>query len=113
MKLILKLEKIFLFTLLLYLYSSVLHFSLLLFFIFFFIPDISIVGYIFNTKIGAITYNIFHSYILPVILLIVGLLMTNSFSQMIAIIWIEHILFDRILGYGLKYFDSFKHTHLS
>jgi hypothetical protein len=23
-----------------------------------------------------------------------------------------HASFDRILGYGLKYFDSFKHTHL-
>lgn len=113
MNLILKIEKIFLFTLLLYLYIFVLHFSISLFFILFFIPDISIIGYSINTRIGAITYNIFHSYILPISLLILGLVIANSFSQMIAIIWIEHILFDRILRYGLKHFDSFQHTHLS
>jgi hypothetical protein len=30
----------------------------------------------------------------------------------IGVIWIAHIGFDRALGYGLKYPDSFKATHL-
>jgi hypothetical protein len=30
----------------------------------------------------------------------------------VALIWIAHIGFDRLLGYGLKYISDFKHTHL-
>jgi Domain of unknown function (DUF4260) len=30
----------------------------------------------------------------------------------IALIFLAHSTFDRVAGYGLKYFDSFDHTHL-
>src|SRR3954470_22529461 len=33
-------------------------------------------------------------------------------SQAAALIWFAHIGLDRALGYGLKYDDSFQHTHL-
>ena len=30
----------------------------------------------------------------------------------VCLIWLAHIGFDRLLGYGLKYPDAFKDTHL-
>jgi hypothetical protein len=30
----------------------------------------------------------------------------------VGVIWIGHIGMDRLLGYGLKYDDNFKNTHL-
>ena len=30
----------------------------------------------------------------------------------LGLVWLAHIGMDRVLGYGLKYNDSFKHTHL-
>jgi hypothetical protein len=30
----------------------------------------------------------------------------------VAIIWFGHIGMDRLVGFGLKYPDSFQHTHL-
>jgi hypothetical protein len=31
---------------------------------------------------------------------------------LVGIIWVAHIGFDRLLGYGLKYETGFKDTHL-
>jgi len=33
-------------------------------------------------------------------------------TLLFAIIWLAHIGFDRMLGYGLKYVTFFKDTHL-
>ncbi|MCL4805949.1 MAG: DUF4260 family protein, partial [Anaerolineae bacterium] len=30
----------------------------------------------------------------------------------VALIWLAHIGLDRMLGFGLKYPDAFRHTHL-
>ena len=30
----------------------------------------------------------------------------------LGLVWLAHIGLDRLLGYGLKYDDSFQHTHL-
>lgn len=77
------------------------------------LPDVFMVGYLKSTKLGAIVYNIGHSTPVPAILLGLGLLDTNSWLIALAAIWFGHIGWDRLLGYGLKYNDSFKHTHLS
>jgi hypothetical protein len=34
-------------------------------------------------------------------------------ARFIALIWIAHIAFDRLLGFGLKYPTQFKDTHLN
>lgn len=83
----------------------------LLFLYFFFIPDLALVAYWAGPRFGAIFYNIMHSYMLPLALLIM------SFSEKpqwfsLAIIWLAHISFDRMLGYGLKYQQSIHFTHL-
>ncbi len=48
--------------------------SWLLFAALFLIPDISMVGYLFNPKIGAYLYNLVHNYALAASLLIIAAL---------------------------------------
>lgn len=96
----------------LYFYHS-LHLSWLTFAIFLLAPDLSAIGYLMNTRIGSITYNIAHTYALPLTVAVLALLLDWSLGLQIALIWTAHIGMDRIVGYGLKYPDDFKHTHLN
>ena len=75
-------------------------------------PDLAMAGYAFGPKVGAVVYNIVHTYALPVALGVAGLLTGWSLALPLALIWMAHIGIDRTLGYGLKYADGFKHTHL-
>lgn len=75
-------------------------------------PDIGIAGYLFNTKIGTITYNITHHKGLAVGLICAGWYFSNEWTVLIGIIMFAHSNLDRVLGYGLKYPDHFRHTHL-
>ncbi len=75
-------------------------------------PDISMLGYLINPKVGAWLYNIVHHQILAIGLGVVGLL-TNAPDLLFAgILLFGHSAMDRAFGYGLKYTDDFKHTHL-
>ncbi|MBC8508108.1 MAG: DUF4260 family protein [Anaerolineales bacterium] len=38
--------------------------------------------------------------------------MKNLIIQLIGVIMLGHSSLDRVIGYGLKYPDSFQHTHL-
>jgi hypothetical protein len=70
------------------------------------------IGYAINARVGAITYNAIHSYIGP----LVGgyaLFTSKHLPLLLALVWIAHIAFDRILGFGLKYTTCFKDTHLN
>ncbi|MBU9713235.1 DUF4260 domain-containing protein [Bacillus tamaricis] len=71
------------------------------------------VGYMRNNKTGAALYNLFHTYCLPAIMIISGVLFTSSPLLMAGLIWTAHIGMDRMLGYGLKYPSHFKDTHLN
>jgi hypothetical protein len=73
-------------------------------------PDIAMVGYLRGTRVGAWSYNAFHTYVSPLICL--GGSLYVPMLLPIAIVWAAHIAMDRALGYGLKYEDAFKHTHL-
>lgn len=83
-----------------------------LFVVLFFAPDLSFLGYLAGERIGAIAYNTLHTYLLPLLLGILGHLLGNELVLSLAAIWIAHIGADRALGYGLKYSDSFSQTHL-
>lgn len=85
-------------------------YSWLLFAILFFAPDLSFVGYIAGPRAGAIAYNAFHSFAGPLVLASTFLL--TEISPAVPLIWIAHIGFDRMLGYGLKYPSGFADTHL-
>lgn len=108
---ILKLEEvcIFLFSLWLFWLTG---YSWWIFALLFFVPDLSMIGYMINTRIGAITYNIVHHRGLAIIVYLIGIFLHLKGIQLAGIILLSHLSFDRILGYGLKYSDNFKHTHL-
>jgi hypothetical protein len=86
------------------------HHSWLLFAAVVFLPDVSALGYLAGSRVGATCYNLAHTYALPVILGIA--LHFVGWSLSIPLIWVAHIGFDRILGYGLKYNAGFGFTHL-
>src|SRR2546423_5677963 len=75
-------------------------------------PDLSIFGYAINTKVGAAIYNIFHHKGIAAFIFMIGIYIQNPITELIGIILFAHSSFDRFLGYGLKYSDSFSHTHL-
>lgn len=77
----------------------------------FLLPDLSMLGYAAGKKIGAASYNAAHSYIAPVVWLLIGQI-EPFFSPQIALIWVAHIALDRVLGFGIKTTEGFRHTHL-
>ena len=76
------------------------------------LPDIGMLGYVVNTRIGALTYNLFHHKAIALGVWILGLYMGNEWIELSGIILFGHASMDRIFGYGLKYPDHFQHTHL-
>ena len=77
----------------------------------FFIPDLFAVGYFISPKVGAVMYNFSHHKLTAIVLIAYGLL-GHSLSLLTGLLFYGHSSFDRILGYGLKYLDSFSQTHL-
>lgn len=75
-------------------------------------PDISIVGYIINSRAGAALYNIVHHKGIAVIVFLMGWIWLAPGLQLIGLILFAHACLDRMLGMGLKYPDHFQHTHL-
>lgn len=76
-------------------------------------PDLSMLGYLQNEKVGAYVYNVFHTYVLALFVIGIGYLMASTFLIGLGFIWTAHIGMDRMLGFGLKYTDSFQSTHLA
>jgi hypothetical protein len=75
-------------------------------------PDISMLGYLGGTKAGAFFYNLFHHKAVAVAVIIGGYLLHNEYLLLTGWLLLGHSSFDRMMGYGLKYNDSFQHTHL-
>ncbi len=75
-------------------------------------PDLSMLGYLFGPRVGAITYDAVHHRAVSVALFILGGVLGAPWMQAAALILFAHSSLDRVLGYGLKYPDSFQHTHL-
>ncbi len=88
------------------------HASWLLFAILFLAPDLFMLGYLANVRIGSAVYNFAHTYLTPAILLAAAFFAAKPQLFPIALIWTAHIGFDRLLGFGLKYPTHFKDTHL-
>lgn len=109
----LKAECAVLFVLVLYVYFCIYAFSLRDFIIFFFIPDLSMVGYLKSPKLGAYIYNTVHNLILPCVLFLFGIVGKETVLMTMSLILFAHIFMDRMFGYGLKYSDTFEHTHIS
>jgi hypothetical protein len=75
-------------------------------------PDISMLGYLAGNKVGAWSYNIFHHKGIAVLLLITGVFANVDECFFTGVILLGHASMDRVAGYGLKYENGFKFTHL-
>jgi hypothetical protein len=91
---------------------SMLDFAWWWFLVLFLVPDIGMVGYAWGPKLGAWTYNLTHHLGLATLLIIAGAMLSLPWLELAGIIMLGHSAFDRTMGYGLKYPDSFHHTHL-
>jgi Domain of unknown function (DUF4260) len=111
MKSILKLEELAEFVLGILIFSR-LDFAWWYFPLLIFTPDLGMLGYLINPKIGAWMYNLVHHKALAILILILGYYQQNQIVLLIGTILFAHSAFDRLNGYGLKYEDSFQHTHL-
>lgn len=76
------------------------------------LPDLSMIGYLVNTKIGAWGYNFFHHKFVAITILILGFWFNHSLLTLAGVVLFGHSAMDRIFGYGLKFNDNFKNTHL-
>ena len=87
-------------------------FGWLLLLVLFLAPDLSMLGYLAGPRVGAMSYDVVHSYALPIALGALGVVSGTDLEMQLALIWLAHIGIDRALGYGLKYPTGFKDTHL-
>jgi hypothetical protein len=108
---LLRLEGAALFGLSLYGYHS-LGASWLVFLALFLWPDLAMLGYLANVRVGAALYNLVHTEVFPLVLAGIAYSTHRSNWLAFALIWFAHIGWDRMLGYGLKYPTFFKDTHL-
>ena len=111
MKNLLRLEEFALFLLAVYLFAQ-LDFPWWLFLILFLTPDLGALGLLGGARLGAITYNLTHHKGLAVAFYLVGALAGVEVMQLVGVIMLAHSSLDRVLGYVLRYTDSFDHTHL-
>jgi hypothetical protein len=111
MNTLLKLEEGALFLLSLFLFSQ-LNFAWWWFPALLLLPDIGMIGYLINPKIGAYTYNFLHFRLVATIVALYAVTYGNDYWKLAAIILFAHISFDRMIGYGLKYTNGFDKTHL-
>ena len=86
----------------------------LMFVVLLLVPDLSMLGYLAGNRIGAAIYNAAHTYLAPALLaLLACALHAPAWVTLVALIWAAHIGVDRLLGFGLKYPEGFKPTHLA
>ncbi len=111
MKTALKLDEAGIFLIGVFLFSM-LDYSWWLFPVLFLLPDLSMAGYLAGEKAGAFCYNLFHHQATAAAFYITGYFAGLSWLQLAGVILLSHAALDRMMGYGLKYADSFKHTHL-
>lgn len=75
-------------------------------------PDVSMLGYFFGSRFGAAAYNLFHHVGLAVTIGLAGWAFDVVALELAGIMLFTHAHMDRVLGYGLKYPDHFRHTHM-
>lgn len=108
---LIKLEELLLAILAFYLFLA-LDYAWWWFLILFLAPDISMLGYLFGPKVGAWTYNMAHHKGVAIALFFLGSTIGIQWLQLVGLIVFSHSSLDRVFGYGLKFADSFQHTHL-
>ena len=111
MKNLLRIEELFLVLLSVFLFAP-LDIAWWWFVLLFLAPDLGALGYLVNPRVGAFTYNLTHHKAIAVTAYLSGARAGSSPLQFAGLIILAHSSLDRVLGFGLKYPDSFQHTHL-
>ena len=111
---LLRLEGLLVLAATLLVYATLLHGRWWIFAVFFLAPDLALLGYALKGRpaFAATLYNAAHTYVLPLILALAAWKAGWRTGELSSAIWTAHIAFDRLLGFGLKYPQSFKQTHL-
>jgi len=110
---LIQLEGLFLLALCCAAYQHLFPHRWLLFALLFLAPDLSLLGYATNAlHFAAAPYNAGHTFTLPLLLGFASALSGWHTGVALALIWFSHISFDRALGYGLKFAEAFRPTHI-
>lgn len=75
-------------------------------------PDLSFFAYLAGPRVGAFGYNLVHHYGCGALLLALGGWFQIALLSGLGLLWLAHVGFDRMLGYGLKETRGFGFTHL-
>ena len=114
MKYLLQAESIVPFILSVFLLNTLpMHFAWWAWTLIFLAPDISMIGYIVNNKVGTYTYNFFHHQMIAIIVWGIGLWLHQPYVELAGLVLLGHSSLDRVMGYGLKTGEGFKFTHLT
>lgn len=111
MKTLIKVEEAAQFALSIFLFTQ-LPFALWVYPALLLVPDVSMIGYVMNPKIGAFFYNLFHHKAVAIVIGLLGFYLGNDFILLAGIILFGHSAMDRMFGYGLKFNTGFGDTHL-
>jgi hypothetical protein len=76
------------------------------------IPDLGLLGQLRSKHVGAVAYDLIHTYAPPAALGLVGVLTGSGLAVALALVWFAHFGMDRALGLGLLYPDGSGHTHI-
>jgi hypothetical protein len=76
------------------------------------VPDLGLLGLLWSKRVGAVAYDLTHTYVPPAVLGLVGVLTGSGLAVALALVWFAHIGMDRGLGLGLQYPDGSGCTHL-
>jgi hypothetical protein len=99
MKTLTKLEELAQLLFSIYLFS-LLPFAWWVFPVFFFAPDLSLVGNLAGKRIGAISYNLAHHKAVALSAYVLGSLLGVPLLSLIGLLLLGHSSFDRVLGLG-------------
>ncbi|HKF85731.1 MAG TPA: DUF4260 domain-containing protein [Candidatus Limnocylindrales bacterium] len=75
-------------------------------------PDLSAIGYLAGPKVGAMAYNLAHTWAPGVAVLGIGLALGVPAIVLAGAVLVAHTGMDRAAGYGLKYATAFGDTHM-
>ena len=109
MKTLVKIEELAQLLLSIYLFS-LLPFVWWVYPLFFFAPDLSMVGLFLNKRFGALTYNLIHHKALALGMYILGGLFGVPLLSLIGVLLFGHSSFDRLLGFRLLETNSYGST---
>jgi hypothetical protein len=101
MKTLIRLEELTLLVLSFYLFLA-LDYAWWWFPLLFFVPDVSMIGYLINSKVGTATYNFIHHKALAILLYLFSSFTQLPVLQLAGLVMFGHSSMDRALGFDLQ-----------